>query len=474
MNRTITRRGFLRTLGRSAAAVAATGILPAARRAAAARKRKGRPNIIVFMPDDIGWEAHGCYGSAAYKTPVIDKLAAGGVRFENCHAQPLCTPSRVKIMTGRYNCRNYVRFGLLDKGERTFGNILRDAGYATGIAGKWQLGGDGETVRHFGFDEHCLWHIIGRSGRYWKPLLVHNGKQVQHEATEYGPDLICDFALDFMERHADEPFFLYYPMVLTHWPFDPTPDSEPGGSRKKHVAYKGSKGGEEYFPDMVAYMDKIVGRVVDKLDKLGLREDTLILFTGDNGTARIKGKMKDGSLAGGSKGSMTDRGTRVALVANWPGSVPGGRVTDALVDFSDFLPTVCEAAGANVPDEPTVDGVSFLPVLRGEKRAVREWIFCDYNPRPPRQPKNPETREKALQKVRKKRKNHQVGRWARTERFKLYGTGDLYDVPNDRDERKPIPPGKGTPEAEAARTKLQAVLDSMPPFRPFQTRPGKA
>ena len=151
------RREFLKAAGLGAAALALPRTLRARKRPPA-----DKPNIILFMPDDIGHEAFGCYGSAVYKTPVIDKLAATGMRFNHCHAQPLCTPTRVKIMTGKYNCRNYITFGVLDTKETTFANLLKARGYATAIAGKWQLGGDGETVKGFGFDEHCLWHITGR------------------------------------------------------------------------------------------------------------------------------------------------------------------------------------------------------------------------------------------------------------------------------------------------------------------------
>ena len=469
----VTRREFLKAIGVGAVSLAGPGAF-----AAAAGGR--RPNIIVFMPDDIGYEALGCYGSAVYKTPVLDKLAATGMRINHCHAQPLCTPTRVKIMTGKYNCRNYIRFGLLDTKETTFAQILRKAGYATGIAGKWQLGGDGETVKRFGFDRHCLWHITGRNGRYWKPRLMHDGKVVTHPAEKYGPDIVCDFALDFIERSKDGPFLLYYPMILTHWPFDPTPDSADGGSKKKHVSYNDSgKPGQEYFKDMVAYMDKIVGRIVAKLDELKLREDTLILFTGDNGTSQVKGRMKDGRVIGGGKGSMTDDGTRVALIANWPGKIAPKQVSDALVDFTDFLPTVAEAARAEVPGGLQLDGKSFLPVLLGRKKHVREWIFCHYNPRPKREPTAPAAREKALRQVDVGRTRHKLGRWARTQRYKLYGTGQFYDVAADPDEQKDIKAGSGSAEAEAARKMLQSVHDAMPPWQPFarggaKSKAGKA
>ena len=146
-----------------------------------------RPNIILIMCDDMGYEGVSAYGSETYHTPNLDRLAAGGMLFNHCYSQPICTPSRVQIMTGKYNFRNYTRFGHLNTKQTTFGNILRDAGYATAIVGKWQLGGNAATVRNFGFDEHCLWHIGGRDSRYWSPRIVENGKLRTGSKTSSAP-----------------------------------------------------------------------------------------------------------------------------------------------------------------------------------------------------------------------------------------------------------------------------------------------
>ena len=145
------------------------------------------------------------------------------MRFEHCHVQPLCTPTRVQLMTGRYNVRNYLNFGTLVRTETTFAHLLKKAGYATGICGKWQLGREKDSPQHFGFDESYLWQHTRRPPRYANPGLEHNGKELNFTNGEYGPKLVNDFALDFVTRHKDEPFFLYYPMMLTHDPFQPTP-----------------------------------------------------------------------------------------------------------------------------------------------------------------------------------------------------------------------------------------------------------
>jgi arylsulfatase A-like enzyme len=194
---------------------------------------------------------------------------------------------------------------------------------------------------------------------------------------------------------------------------------------------------------MVEYMDTVVGRIVDKLEELGLREKTLVLYYSDNGTPRqVESKMGDRVVLGG-KGLTTDAGTRVPLIANWPGTIASA-VTDDLVDSTDFIPTMLEAAGAPAPEGFRPDGQSFLPRLRGESGRGREWVFCHYDPRP------------GIDK-----EQYTLLRFARDQRFKLYDDGKLFDVPNDVLEERPLAEDAGGPEAAAARQKLQPVLDQM-------------
>jgi arylsulfatase A len=323
-----------------------------------------KPNVILIMADDFGYECVGANGGTSYQTPHLDRLAAGGMRFENCHAQPLCTPTRAQLMTGQYNVRNYTRFAYLDPSRKTFAHLFRQAGYATCVAGKWQLGQDFDLPRHFGFDEYCLWQLTRRPPRYANPGLEINGKQVDYANGEYGPDLVNAYALDFIARHKDKPFLLYYPMILTHAPFQPTPDS-PNWDRKA-VGEKVNNH-PKHFGDMVAYADKLVGRVVATLEQHGLRDKTLILFTGDNGTLRTITSQVGGRAVRGGKGLTIHTGTHVPLLASWPGVIPPGCVSRDLVDSTDFLPTICEAAGIGIPAEMKPDGRSFLSQLRGAK-----------------------------------------------------------------------------------------------------------
>lgn len=401
------------------------------------------PNIVLIMADDLGYESLSCYGSTSYKTPRLDRLAATGVRFNHLYSQPLCTPTRVQIMTGQYNFRNYNGFGVLSPGEKTFAHCLKQAGYATCVVGKWQLWGynDARGNRGLGvypdeagFDEYCLWQIEERGERYADPLLYRNQRKPEQFEGRYGPDVCVDYLCDFLSRNREKPFLVYYPMILTHDPFVPTPLSpEWSGNRKQ--------GDPKFFADMVAYMDRLVGRIADELDRLGLRDNTLILFLGDNGTHRsITSRIGDRVIQGG-KGTPTDAGTRVPLVANWPGTIPGGQVRDDLVDTTDFLPTLLELTGTAALPGMKLDGRSFLPQLKGQTGNPRDWVFCHYDP---------------------EWGSWEKSRFARDRRWKLYDDGRLYDIPADTLEAQPISPGEETSiTAREARIRLQEVLDSM-------------
>ncbi len=438
----ISRRSFLRA---GAVAGLGTWAASAARSAGAAASSAGRPNIVLIMADDLGYETIGANGGTSYRTPVLDAMAERGIRFEHCHAQPLCTPSRVKIMTGIYNVRNYVRFGLLDPKETTFANLLKQDGYATCVVGKWQLEGGFDAPYGFGFDEYCLWQLGRRPGRYPNPGLEVNGKRVDYTDGEYGPDVVSDYACDFIRRHKDGPFLVYYPMILTHCPFEPTPDSPDWDPESK--GSKTYKGDPKYFGDMVTYMDKIVGKILRTLEEAGAGENTLVLFAGDNGTDRPVVSEMNGRKVAGAKGSTTDAGTRVPLIVDWPARAEGGRVLDDLVDFSDFLPTLCEAADVPVPDKLDIDGRSFLPQIKGREGNPRDWIYCWYS---------------------RSGKSKKAKVFARTRRYKLYASGTFYDVAKDPLEKHPLGDKSADLSAEAkrARDRLADVLNRYADARP--------
>ena len=351
-----------------------------------------RPNVILIMADDMGYEALSVNGSESCESPNLDRLASEGVRFTNCFSNPLCTPSRVKIMTGQYNVRNYVKFGLLDRGQTTFAHQLKAAGYSTCIAGKWQLGKQTDSPQHFGFEQSCLWQHT-RSGRsknngkridrrFVNPLLEINGKEKDYVAGEYGPQVCADFICDFIDKNKERPFLVYFPMILTHCPFDPTPDSTDWDPKRLgSTTYKGDrKDPQRLFRDMVAYADKIVGQIVAQLEKSGVRDNTLVIFTGDNGTDKPIVTAWNGTKVAGGKGTMSDTGTRVPLIASWPAGIKQpGRSVDDLVEFCDLMPTLCEVTGAKLPPNYPGDGSSLVSVLEGKAGArEKNWIYMWY------------------------------------------------------------------------------------------------
>jgi arylsulfatase A len=402
-----------------------------------------RPNIILIMADDLGFETIGVNGGTSYPTPNIDKLAGEGIRFENAHSQPVCTPTRIQLMTGKYNVRNYFSFGKMDRDQVTFGNLLKDAGYKTAVAGKWQLGKEKDSPQHFGFETSCLWQqSLGRTDedghdtRFSNPTLQFNGEIKHFTNGEYGPDILSDFICDFIEENKEGPFFAYYPMLLTHCPFVPTPDSEdynptdPGS-----LTYKGEP---KYFPDMVAYTDKLVGKIAAKVDELGISENTLIIFTGDNGTDQPIVSMLRGEKYPGGKHNTEDNGTWVPLIMRWDNTIEAGRECHDLIDFSDFLPTFCEMANIDLPSDFITDGVSFLPQLQGKKGNPREWIYCWYS---------------------KSAKIEDLRELARDKKYKLYTTGEFYNVKEDFFEKNPIPLHELNKEEKRAFKKLSKALD---------------
>ena len=411
------------------------------------------PNVVLIMADDIGVEGIGCYGGTSYQTPNIDRLAASGLRFTHAYSQPLCANTRLQLMTGIHNHRNWICFGVLDPNSKTIGHYMKEAGYRCCIAGKWQLQsydppeypgsekrrGLGMHPKDAGFDNYSLFHSgesEDKGSRYADPTWLEDGT-LKTATGEYGPDMWVDYINAFMEREKDRPFFVYYPMALPHWPISPTPGSAEWADTKKR-----KDSDVKYFPDMVQYMDACVGKVVARIDDLGLSDNTLILFYSDNGTdLRIRSQTKTGIVAGG-KGLTTDAGTHVPMIANWPGKIPPG-VSDSLVDSTDFIPTLREAVGQPLADEHNLDGVSFYPQLMGKPNSdSRKYVYSFYDPRPGSD---------------KDRFGFQVS--ARDQRWKLYDSGRLFDIENDVLEQQPIFPLDDTRETKTVRERLANVLD---------------
>jgi len=386
-----------------------------------------KPNIILILSDDVGLGDIGCCGGP-FKTPHIDALAQSGVRFSQCYSAPLCGPSRCQILTGRYPFRtglidNHSNQAIQPEKEVMIPTVMKKAGYVTASVGKWgQMSfGPGE----WGFDEYL---VFPGSGRYWREQTTtyrQNGETKELPEGAYLPDLMHAFLADFLARHRDQPFFVYYPMSHIHGPIVKTPDSKEGADKA------------QLYADNVAYMDKLVGKLMDELDRLHLREKTLVLFVGDNGTARFGSDTAtvDGKHVVGMKGTMLEGGSRVPCIANWKGTAPEGRVLNDLVDFSDFFVSFAELAGAKRPEGVALDGHSFAPQVRGEKGAPRDWIYV------------------------------QLGDawYVREQGFKLNQAGELFDMSRAPFEEKPVSADAASDAAVAARTRLQAALGQLSP-----------
>jgi arylsulfatase A len=423
------RRDFLKTASVSLAALS----LPACRSTAAGNTAAAgnKPNIIFILSDDVGITDIHCCGGDHFKTPHIDALAQNGTRFEYCYSTPLCGPSRCQILTGRYPFRtglinNQSDNAINPANETMLPMVLKQAGYITASAGKWgQMAfGPGE----WGFDEYLG---VKGSGKYWRAQAAtyyHNGKVKELPEGKYLPNIMHDFVIDFINRNKERPFFLYYPMVHVHGPIVRTPDSAPGS--------------KDLYTDNVTYMDKLVGHLIQELENLKLREKTLVIFAGDNGTAKfgIDRATIGGRHIHGMKGTMLEGGSRVPLLINWSGTTPTGVVNHDLVDFSDIFPTLAEFAGAKLPAGKVMDGHSFAAQIKGEKGQPREWVYVELN----------------------------GNSYVRSARYKLTNHGDLFDLKDAPFTEEPVPADTTDAGAIAARKRLQEILAQLP------TAPGGA
>jgi len=375
----ISRRDFIRGAGLGAACFLMPGLADGAK----ARGRVVQPNIIFIMLDDLGKEWVHCYGSEEELTPEVDKLAAGGMLFENAYSMPQCTPTRASLLSGQYPFRtgwinhwDVPRWGAgchFDwKHYTTFARVLKTVGYATAAAGKWQINDFRVTpdamARH-GFDDYCMWTgyetgVPASGKRYWDPY-IHTKEGSKTYEGKFGEDVFTDFLIDFMKRNKDKPMLMYYPMALTHGPFTTTP-AEPN-----------AKGKEEQHRAMVRYCDILLGRLTGALEELGIRDDTIIIWTTDNGTSKGMSAMMNGRKVSGGKAMTSENGVCEPFIVNCPGLVPAGVRTDALTDFTDMLPTFAELGGAKLPKDRAVDGKSIAKVILGRaKDSPREWIMA--------------------------------------------------------------------------------------------------
>ena len=391
------------------------------------------PNVVLIVADDLGYGELGSYGQEKIKTPHLDRLAAEGMRFTQFYSgSPVCAPSRAVLLTGQHTGHTYVRdnYGLggfsddeergqlpLKPGTETVATMLQDEGYTTGAFGKWGLGGPGSTglPSKQGFDffygyldqkqahnyypthlwqhtaQGTVWDTLRND--YFSPHQKLEGDPsdpaayARFQGKDYAPDLMTERALSFIQKQREEPFFLYLPYTIPHVALQ-VPDEELAAYDFEETPYTGQDG---YLPHaqpraayagMISRLDRYVGQIVDQLKEQGLAENTLVLFTSDNGPTWISGVdysffNSNGPLRG-RKASLYEGGIRVPMIAWWPGRIEAGRTTDHVAAFWDVLPTLADLTGTAPPD--SIDGTSFLPALlsREERQEEHSTLYWEY------------------------------------------------------------------------------------------------
>ncbi len=389
----ISRRSFLVYL----AGGAAVATLPRVVAGDEQVPKAGKPNIIFILVDDLGYGDLGCYGQKVIKTPNIDRLASEGVRFTDCYAgSTVCAPSRCCVMTGLHTGHAYVRGNArvpLPPEEVTVAELLKGAGYSTGIVGKWGLGEPGTTgiPNRQGFDYWFGYLNQGRAHNYYPEYLWKDEEKYflkgnrGNKKEEYSHDLFTKEALEFVTRHKDKPFFLYLAYTIPHANNElgrktgngmEVPSDEPYSNKawpqqqKNHAA-------------MITRMDRDVGRLMALLKKLGIDRNTIMFFTSDNGPHQEGGAKPEffdsnGPLRG-IKRDLYEGGIRVPGIVRWPGNIRAGRVSNQVWAFWDFLPTAAEIAGVKPPTN--IDGISMLPALLGRKQRQHDFLYWEFQER---------------------------------------------------------------------------------------------
>ncbi|MEO1011491.1 MAG: sulfatase-like hydrolase/transferase [Bacteroidota bacterium] len=427
-----------------------------------------QPNILFILVDDLSKEWISAYGAEDISTPNIDALAENGMLFNNVYSMPQCTPSRVTLLTGQYPFRHgwvnhwdVPRWGggahFDEKKYPCLPLELKKAGYTTCIAGKWQIDDfrvEPDALTKAGFDAYCMWTgyetgVEASAERYQDPYIFTKEGSRAYPG-KFGPDIFKDFIINFIDKNKDGPMFIYYPMVLTHTPLVNTPLDSADTKLGKHKA-------------MVKYTDRITGELIRGLEKAGIRENTLIIWTTDNGSTRGIGGRRNGRIVMGGKGTTAETGICEPFIANWQGTIQP-RISNALIDFTDIYPTFLDLA--EIPPqsmvrkngkEHTLDGHSFKKVLlRGEAKSPRKWILGMGGGNNARLTENGVENQYTFR-----------DRVIRNERFKLYIDSKrkpekLYDLLQDPNEKNNILDSLTTPKRKKNYLALSKVAQTFP------------
>jgi len=367
-----------------------------------AAKPERKPNIIFIMADDLGYGDLSCFGQRKFETPHLDRMAAEGMRFTRHYSgSTVCAPSRCSLMTGLHTGHTFIRGNRevrpegqypIPKDTPTLAKLLKGAGYATGMFGKWGLGAPGSSGDPMkqGFDEFFGYNCQRHAHSYYVDYLWHNGEKVARDPKSYAHDAIVQQAMKFIEDNSRGPFFCYMPVTIPHASMHvPEESAKPFRSEFPEFEetvgrYAGPKVKNPIacFAGMVTRLDRQIGEMFKLLDELGIDENTLVIFTSDNGPHREGGhdpKFFDsnGPLRG-IKRDLYEGGIRVPTIARWPGKIEAGAVNDHISAFWDVLPTCAEAAGVEIPQG--IDGISFLPTMLGhdDRQKQHEYLYWEF------------------------------------------------------------------------------------------------
>lgn len=420
-----------------------------------------KPNIIILLADDVGYEIPTCDGGQSYETPNIDNLAQSGRRFTQCHAGPMCSPSRFMLFTGKYNFRNYFLWGRMDQSNKTIANMLADKGYATCYAGKWQLDGGDTAIRTFGWQKYSVWlpYYVDKESeygtRYKGAQIYQDGGYLPSSQTKdkFSEDEFTDYIIHFMDsvNNLGKPFFINYSMALCHTPFSPTPDDPEYATWD----FDGNKSNPRFYASMMKYADKKIGQIMQHLSDKNLLRNTLVMYTGDNGTPDAISSQFNGFTVYGSKGETTEPGTNVPLIAVWKGRVPANTVSNSVIDFTDFLPTLADVAFISKPSTyGTLDGVSFFPALvkKGADTIVQKTLYDCFS----------------MNRYETAPEDTWV-RWTQNDSYKLYDSGNYVESEKFLKIEKGKPDGDTlsdaelTPEEVRIKARFKSILKSYNP-----------